>query len=124
MLDNGADLEHRDSSTRTPLMAALLGNRTEAAALLLARGADTAVKTSPGGFTPLHLAVQQCSLDAVNLLVGQKRGVDLEAKLVDGSSPLYLAAFKGFHRVADRLVEAGADTDTENNRYRLQYYRL
>ncbi len=51
----------------------------------------------------------------MELLLG--REVSLEAKLEDGTSALYLAAFKGFHRIAGMLLAAGADPKTENNRY-------
>ncbi len=43
-------------------MVALLGNRTEAAALLLSRGADADARMEPSGFTPLIIAVQQVTI--------------------------------------------------------------
>ncbi len=115
LLTRGANSGHRDLMKRTPLMAAIFGNATETAEILMEASKDFLNAKMLGGFTALHIAVQECSLAIVDLLLSTE-AIVIEAKSEDGSTPLYLAAFKGFPQIVKSLLDSGADPDTENNR--------
>ncbi|KZV67587.1 ankyrin, partial [Peniophora sp. CONT] len=56
---------------------------------------------------PLHLAAKNGDIDSVRSLLDS--GVDLEALDADGSTPLFLAAERGYIAVASLLVDRGAN---------------
>jgi cytohesin len=94
---------HRDPAPATPLQyAAELGNR-RVASILIAAGARINEK-GPAGRTALHYAKGQ--LDLIQLLID--KGADVNARDVDGVSPLDEAAWYGFLDTVAILLAHGA----------------
>jgi len=61
------------------------------------------------GSTPLHLAADAGSTEALILLI--ERGAGLEARDADGDTPLHWAAYAGRADVVAVLIESGAEID-------------
>jgi ankyrin repeat protein len=109
LLENGANANVRDAETgETPLHSALCtANRTRhdrVLQVLLSFGADPKVATIPGvetggfmrdvrtrGETPLHRAAAFGTLYSIDLLI--RAGADIEARDVNGDSPLSWASW-------------------------------
>ena len=70
----------------------------------------TASDTAPDGTTPLHQAVRQNDLKAVDALI--KRGANVKAATRYGVTPIGLAALNGNIAILRRLLDAGADPNT------------
>jgi uncharacterized protein len=64
----------------------------------------------PDGSTPLHQAVRQNDLKAVDALI--KRGADVKAATRYGVTAVSIAALNGNAAILRRLLDAGADADT------------
>jgi ankyrin repeat protein len=89
------------------LLAVSAGTETYARA----QTASAAVTASaPDGTTPLHQAVRQNDLKAVEALI--KRGVDVKAATRYGVTPIGLAALNGNAAILRQLLGAGADPNT------------
>jgi ankyrin repeat protein len=72
-----------------------------------------AVVTSAGAqdeSTPLHLAVRQNDLKAVDTLI--KSGANVKATTRYGVTPIHVAAMNGNAAILRRLLSAGADPNT------------
>jgi ankyrin repeat protein len=102
----------------TPLHTAVFWGYPRIAELLLDHGADANSATGRSGFSPLHSATaaptpycpgeqEDVVLEAVNLLLAH--GADVHHRSVIGLNAVFNAAANGDLRVAQRLVEAGAD---------------
>src|SRR4030095_690975 len=70
----------------------------------------TASENSPDGTTPLHQAVRQNDVKAVDALI--KRGANVRAATRYGVTPIGLAALNGSTAIVRRLLDAGADPNT------------
>lgn len=92
----------------TPLHEAATRDDAEAAALLLAAGADVSA-TVREGFTPLHFAALSYSLNAARVLL--ESGAAVDAVNIHGNTPLWTAAFesKGRGEMIRLLRKHGAD---------------
>ena len=138
LLGKGADVHFRDRGGRSPLAVATCLNRDTHLALLRRSGAkqdetrrvDRWVSAcfagdesradreqDPSGLTSIdHIwlcrAVRLGNNDAVRLLLAG--GVDPDAVDDDGNRALHLAANTGNAVAADRLIDAGADTQAVN----------
>lgn len=92
----------------TPLGLAAYFGAESSARLLLATGADLALRsTNPSGNTPLHAAVAGKRHRLVELLI--EAGADINATDANGWTPLNLAAREGVTRTIDYLLAHGAD---------------
>jgi ankyrin repeat protein len=79
-------------------------------AALLACASIALAQTSPDGTTPLHRAVQQEDLAAVESLL--KAGADAKVANRYGVTPVILAATTGNGPITERLLRAGADANS------------
>ncbi|MEI7834719.1 MAG: ankyrin repeat domain-containing protein, partial [bacterium] len=69
LLDKGADINAVDSYGQTALFMSILYKKKEIFSLLMAKKADFNIVETATGFTPLHIAVQNGSTDAVQQLI-------------------------------------------------------
>jgi ankyrin repeat protein len=110
LLKGGADLQARDESGDTPLMAAALNADVAVLELLLKAGADVNA-TNQAGATPLLRAAT--SEDKVRLLVA--KGADVKARSHTGNTTLILAARQaGNSRTVKYLLDQGVDPNAMN----------
>src|SRR5450755_2468210 len=94
LIDQGAPVNHRDSLGGTPLHDAAWAGDREVVDLLIAHGADVNARHTDAGSTALHYAIITNHLEIVKLLAAH--GADLKATYRSGSTPLHLAANRGF----------------------------
>ena len=106
LLDDGADVNAKDSSGSTPLHNA--AGQKEIAELLITKGANV-IATNMHGMTPLHIAAQLGCKEVVELLI--TKGADVNAIDIDGSTPLNYA--KSYKSTEDLLRKHGAKTGEE-----------
>ena len=125
LIAHGADVNARDSvQGQTALMWAAARNNAEAIRMLLAAGADLQIRTDAprlaGGrsvfgsvrqpatsFSALLFAVRGGHLDAARALL--HGGANVNDSLSDGNSALAVAAANAHWRLADFLLDQGAD---------------
>lgn len=100
----------------TPLHRTTWGRRdghVGAMRVLLRHGADAGAVHPGSGNTPLHEAARRDNAEAVRVLAGEG-GAPLEARNLDGLTPLHLAVRSRAARAAVALAEAGADHAATN----------
>ena len=105
------EFENWTADGETPLMIAAVGNAPNAAAGLVACGADVDARNSEDGAKLLHYAAKRNAHDVAKLLI--ESGADVDAKAENGWTPLHTAAWKNAHDVAKLLIESGADVDAK-----------
>ncbi|MBL7221170.1 MAG: ankyrin repeat domain-containing protein [Phycisphaerae bacterium] len=86
LLSSGAKVDARDQSGSTPLFVASLFGRTDAAKLLIKKGADIKGAKGTDGSTALHVAAFFCYTDTVKLLL--KSGANINALNNRSDTPL------------------------------------
>lgn len=113
LLDNGGDINARDTVNATPLLWAAGFGRPETVALLIERKADVKA-VDDNGWTALIWAAGIGQPQTVELLV--KAGADLNAAdRQTGDTPLLRAARTGKPESLKVLLAAGADINARNN---------
>ena len=105
LLNEGADVN--ESGLASPLFYAIQSNHTDAARLLIERGADVD-KASTWG-TPIHEAARRGNAEIVGLLLEQ--GVDLSVTASKEMTPLHSAADGGSVEATQYLLDHGADVN-------------
>ena len=102
LLDAGADPRavSGNALANTPLHAALAGQHTDLALLLIARGADVGA-VDAGKHTPLHIAAENGLIDVVRALLAA--GADPHAVDAEDNTPLSRAAAHNRNEVIDLL---------------------
>ena len=107
MLD-GVNVESAGKDRRTPLFLACSGDRTEAAAALLAAGAQVTTRDLTGA-TALHWAAQRRDACIVFLLLSHRPEVNVKDEF--GVTPLMWAALNGDEQIVKALLAAGAELE-------------
>ncbi len=111
LLDRDAALANSPGAAgRTPLLYAVEAGKSDAALLLLSRGADPRAKDGQGA-TALHLAARAGEDGVVKALLA--KGAGLEAKDRNGYTPLWYAIMgrNGKSRTATARILIGAGAD-------------
>ena len=111
LLDQGAPLDQRDRSERTPFLLSVHAGHGDIASLLLERGSDLSA-TGRGGKTALEYAIDQDNGAMLTWLIAQ--GCDAEETDDHGDFPLLLAAQHGAVRCVEALLEAGASPSRQD----------
>jgi ankyrin repeat protein len=136
LLNHKLSVDQRGASDRTPLMVAVLANKTKMVNWLLRQGADPALKDKDG-FGPLMLAVREGSSGSVAELAAYDRenldpaillaalvgrtdvidsltnfGASVYARMEDGRTPLMVAAQNGHADAVKLLLELGSSRYT------------
>ncbi|MFC1766841.1 ankyrin repeat domain-containing protein [Planctomycetota bacterium] len=117
LLAHGAQADARDASGLNALLDALISESVDAMRLLVAHGADVNTRDSYDGWTVLHHAAYSLpfeQLEAVQLLVS--RGASIDARALDGETPLHKAALVGDMHIVNYLVKHGADLHASSRR--------
>jgi uncharacterized protein len=110
-LSRGADINQTNSVGEQALMHAAWRGRIEAVRWLLDRGAH--INRTGREWSALHYAVFAGHEAIAQLLM--ERGADINARSVNGSSVLMMAAREGREELARVLLERGADTTVTND---------
>jgi cytohesin len=139
LLEQGVNVNAKDSSRKTALQVAARGGFKEIVEVLLAKGAEgkavdgsyewTAAEYALEGnnpeivelliakgvadVTPLHLAVQRRDLAQARDLL--EKGADVNQRTQYGTVPLHLAARAGLTDIAALLVDKGANVNVRDN---------
>lgn len=90
-LEFGGDLTLRDNAGETCVHYAAMNRRTDVLEFVLQETGLSVNERSGRGEVPLHLAAKKGNVDACTVLLD--RGADVDAKNVDGLTPMALAAF-------------------------------
>ncbi len=116
LLNNGAEIDHKDSHNRTPLFNAINYKRLDIVNLLIDKGADLNI-SSNYGYTPLLHAVGQSSTQSITPIIETIiiNGADLNAQLENGNTPLILATYYNNKTVVNMLLENDANANIKNN---------
>ncbi|KAL3313749.1 Ankyrin repeat domain-containing protein 17 [Cichlidogyrus casuarinus] len=112
LLERGADVEHRDKKSHTPLHAAVLANQKEVVCLLLDHGADIEATPERSKDTPLSMACHNGRIEIVRELLA--RGANKEHRNLSDYTPLSLAASSGKVDVIECLLQHGAEINSRS----------
>lgn len=113
LLAQGADINAKDGSGKTPLMLASQTGHKDIVELLIDKGADVNVKVKEsGGTTALILATFNSRKDIVELLLS--RGADVNGKNDQGTTALILASEHADKEIVEMLLAKGADTNANS----------
>lgn len=110
-IKHGADLNHRTSNGKTPLISALYHGWSEVAFLLIDHGADVSAQDQDGA-TPLIAAAAYGSEEVVAKLL--REGADVNQPTSSGRSALLTAAYMGRTNIAKILLDAGANANFQD----------
>ena len=110
LIDEGADVNSRNSNGQTPLILATWKNNTKLSVLLVEKGADVNARNN-NGRTPLLWATYKNNTELSVLLV--EKGADVNAKDNDGQTPLYWATKNNNTELSVLLVEKGAKVKSQ-----------
>ncbi len=94
------------------LAGALVDQRVDRVARILAADPGLATARDEDGDTALHIAAALDDTEAITLLLG--RGADTQAANNDGDTPLHRAADNGQLAAAELLLDRGARLDAAN----------
>jgi hypothetical protein len=114
LLENGHDLNSKDSDGQTPLSWAAQNGHEAVVRLLLEKSAELETKDNHYGQTPLSWAARNGHEAVVALLL--EKGVGLETKdKYFSQTPLSWAARNGHEAVVTLLLEKGAGLETKDS---------
>ncbi|MFH1115319.1 MAG: ankyrin repeat domain-containing protein [Pseudomonadota bacterium] len=111
LLDQGSDVNARDTKGRTAFMECARRGNLDTARLLIDRGADPSARDERG-WTAFMEAMWNNRLDMATLLL--ERGVDPNVADDSGWTPLMQAAWKGLPEAVNLLLTKGVDVNAKD----------
>ena len=112
LLADGAEIDARDGSGATALLAATHANAVEAARILIQAGSDVNAKDNIND-SPYLYAGARGHLEILRMTL--THGADLKSTNRYGGTALIPAAERGHVEAVRALIEAGTDVDHVNN---------
>ncbi len=111
LLNQGADVDHRDRNGRTALTSASLNNYVDIVKLLIEKGADVNFKTELR-LTALMVASKYGHTEIVRLLI--ESNANINHKDIYERTALIYASREGRKEVVKLLIEKGADVNCKD----------
>ena len=105
MISQGANIDIKDNTGRTPLLNAIVAGQIEIVSILLAKGANVNHEDNKGS-TALILACEN-NYPVITEMVS-KYGADFQHKNNEGFSALMISSLHGRDDIVAQLVSAGA----------------
>lgn len=115
LLAKKADIEALGKESMSPLASACAAGSVDVVELLLQRKASLRHK-GDGGMSPLHWASYNGHSDIVDLLLEKRTSlgkVSVDARTIDGRTPLHLAAMSDNFAAAEVLLRRGASVEAQ-----------
>jgi hypothetical protein len=106
-------VDARDEFGNTALMNAAEAGNVALASFLIKQGADVNA-VNKDGWSSLHCAVDANHLEVIKLLTTEGATVNLK-RIVDGETPVFLAAYLGHIDIVKHLIGKGADQNIQSN---------
>lgn len=111
LLENGVDVNAKDSCHETALIKASFKGYIEIVEMLLEKEADVNAKDEDW-YTALMRACQQGHTQIVSMLLD--KGAVVNAKTINGATALIQASCKGDTQIVKLLLEKGADVNAKS----------
>ena len=111
LLNQGVNIEDRETTGETPLISAALAGQTQIVNLLLDRHAAIEARNDRG-LTPLHAAAYGGHVDTVAALIEHGAAVDDNQNRYH-TTPLIVAAEDGRSDIVELLIAKGVDLETK-----------
>lgn len=109
LIENGADVNLKNSANKTPLDFAIDKNDSEIVKILINNGAK--ITNSNSRMSPLIYACVKSKTDIVKTLI--ESGSNIDEKIYLDESPITLACEDGYTEIVKLLIDAGADINTQ-----------
>ena len=113
LIDDGAEVDTKDTLGRTPLHIAAFYGNSRTSAFLISKGADVNAQDRIG-MTPLHVAVISGGIREVEALLEEK--ADINLRTAANQTVLHLSAATGQPRLTRLLLDRGADPNSEDGK--------
>lgn len=114
LVGKGSYLNGRNDNFETPLSVAVAQENVNIINILLQKHANVNISDAFGN-TPLHCAATLGFREIVKALLEQGKDIDLDAKNVEGYTPLVLAIKNGFEDIALDICSKGADVTVQGS---------
>ena len=116
LLARSADVQAKEvAQEQTALMWAAAQDHGEVACVLIEHGADVHASTTKAGFTPLLFAARNGAQDTARILLAA--GANINQAASDGTNALVAATFTNHWKLAEFLLEQGADPNADGAGY-------
>jgi ankyrin repeat protein len=102
LIDNGANINAKNSQGQTPLIVAIIEKQYKIAILLLKKGAEINIQDDYGT-SPLFLACSCCNRNSDLIKALLKKGADVNVKTKDGATPLDMASVRSYGTLDDEI---------------------